>query len=112
MLLSGGHLTKMFSGLIHCGTLTYWKSLWQNVAKYPNLNVGEDFNFLLRLKKQGIEVMPVDGYNQFVYVRHTANTWKFEQNNFRPYSGWNIATAPSWAESQIAQITPNSKSNF
>ncbi len=86
-----------FQDSLACGTLVYEREIWDRLAKYPNVRGGEDYEFLVRSKKKKVKVQSVDGYNSFVYIRHTSNTWQFEENNFRKYEGWNEHGLPDWA---------------
>jgi glycosyltransferase involved in cell wall biosynthesis len=91
----------LFSGAfrsgIHSGTLMYHRAVWDTLTRYPALPCGEDYGFMSRAVKKGAMLTEIDGYGSFVYVRHAANTWKFEENNFRKYNGWSVARLPAWA---------------
>lgn len=91
----------IFVGGVHGGSLVYDRSLWQYVAQYPNLSLGEDAWFLRRLIRQGAVLQAIDGMELFVYVRHNSNTWKFEKDNFRRYDGWINVPVPQWAEEYV-----------
>ena len=85
-------------GGVHGGTLVYNRYVWEKLCYYPNYKCGEDAGFLRNAQKLGARLVPVDGADSFVYVRHQSNTWKFEPNNFRNYPGWLTAALPHWAE--------------
>lgn len=86
-----------FQAPVHSGTLMFIKEL-SEVCRYPNWKCGEDFGFFTKAVKKGAVVVPLNGFNSFVYVRHRSNTWKFEENNFRRYKDWLPAAMPAWAD--------------
>lgn len=87
----------IYVGNVHGGSLVYNREVWSKLSMYPNLKMGEDAAFLERALKRRARLKELDGGGAFVYVRHTTNTWKFEENNFRRYEGWLPARLPAWA---------------
>ena len=89
--------SQAFRATVGCGTLAFSRVVWERMAQYPNWKTGEDYGFLTRAIKAGATVQALNGYDAYVYVRHTANTWKFEKDNFRRYTGWQPVPFPAWA---------------
>jgi glycosyltransferase involved in cell wall biosynthesis len=92
-----------FQDSLACGTLVFKRDVWDNLARYPNVRGGEDYEFLIRSKRKNVKVQAVNGYNSFIYIRHIKNTWQFEKDNFRRYEGWIRVDLPDWA-SQYADF--------
>jgi len=92
--------SEIFVGKVHGGSLVYNRQVWERLSIYPHFSLGEDAEFLDRVLKRRARLKPLDGYSSYVYVRHNNNTWKFEDNNFRKYSGWMPARLPAWAIQQ------------
>jgi glycosyltransferase involved in cell wall biosynthesis len=90
--------SEIYVGNVHGGSLVYNRRVWEHVANYPNISMGEDAGFLRCAINKGARLKGVDGYNSFVYVRHNQNTWQFEPNNFRRYPGWLQAQLPQFAQ--------------
>ncbi len=88
---------QAFRATVACGTVMYDRAVWQHAANYPNWRTGEDYGFLSKAIKQGAVIEPIDAYDQYVYIRHGGNTWKFEKDNFRRYAGWQPSPLPHWA---------------
>ncbi len=93
---------NMFRGTVACGTLVYNRKLWDDLAKYQQLNAAEDYHFMLDVLAGGARLKTIDGQDLFAYLRHHNNTWKFEEGNFRHYTGWYEVDLPQWIE----QYTP------
>ena len=86
----------VFQTDVACGTLVYSRWLWDTIAQYPNMYTAEDYNFLIRLLRRGVRLKALNGYGLFAYLRHAKNTWQFEQDNFRRYTGWLPTALPAW----------------
>lgn len=90
--------TNAFQDSLACGTLVYVREIWDKLAKYPSVRSGEDYGFLVKSKNKKVRVMAINGYNSFIYIRHSKNTWQFEKDNFRRYEGWIKQDLPDWAQ--------------
>jgi glycosyltransferase involved in cell wall biosynthesis len=73
----------MFFHGISCGTLAYARDKWFTSGGYPNSSLGEDAVFLRRALERGARLKRLDGSGAYVYVRHGANSWKFDYD-----AGW------------------------
>ncbi len=89
--------SDIFVGNVHGGSLVYDRAVWEQLANYPNTGLGEDAAFVARAVKRGAKLMPLNGYDTFIYLRHGSNTWQFEEDNFRRYNGWQRVKMPQWA---------------
>jgi glycosyltransferase involved in cell wall biosynthesis len=88
---------SIFHNRVAGGSLAFNRHVWDHLANYPNVRIAEDVEFLKRALRRGVRLVPVDGRNCYMVVRHTANTWRFEENNFRTYSCWLQTELPEWA---------------
>jgi glycosyltransferase involved in cell wall biosynthesis len=89
---------NIFVENVHGGSLAFLKTVWEH-CRYPNWKTGEDAGFLERAIRLGARLERVNGYDCFVYVRHQSNTWKFQENNFTRYPGWEQVEMPFWVNS-------------
>jgi hypothetical protein len=59
-----------------CGTLVFRRGLFDRLARYPNMSLGEDVGFVKSARLIGARILPTKGGRDFVYIRHSANTWQ------------------------------------
>ena len=85
---------RMFVGDVHGGTLVYRKSLLAEGIKYPDINLAEDASLIQQAKRRRKRILRVENAEQFVYLRHSRNAWKFEVGQFMNPQGWSPTTAP------------------
>ncbi len=69
---------RLFVQDVHGGTLVYWRRVWERLARYPAVSIGEDALFLKAACRSGARVVKRPNAGCFVYVRHGANVWRFE----------------------------------
>jgi hypothetical protein len=69
---------RIFFGGVHGGTLAYRREIWECGARYPDQSIAEDAVFLRDALAGGARLAPIRNQGHFIYVRHGANTWKFE----------------------------------
>lgn len=88
----------LYEGNIHGGSLVYNSMIWHGIANYSNLSLGEDAVFLKKVMKSpyNIRLMPLNGMNSFVYVRHNNNAWHVDEEIFTG-SEWTQVGLPKWA---------------
>ena len=77
---------QMFHANVHGGTIMYWKHVWEK-AQYPNVNVGEDAEFMRRAIPAK-KVVQVPNHGDFVYIRHGGNAWSFTAGTHIDAEGW------------------------
>src|SRR5207247_10411048 len=80
-------------------TLVYWRSVWEQLARYPDTSLAEDAAFLSGAMARGARLQRVGGGNDlaYIYLRHGANTWSFECGQFVDPSGWRRVPEPPLA---------------
>ena len=88
---------SLFTFGVATGSIMFSRAVWEQLATYPNLNIGEDTGFMSKIMKKGAIVKAVDGIDIFVYVRHGANTWFFNAANYSSHPGWKKVPVPHWA---------------
>jgi glycosyltransferase involved in cell wall biosynthesis len=91
---------RMFVQQVIGGTLTFWKSLWQAGAQFPDTSLAEDALFLQSLVQQGARLERLPNQDMFIYVRHDANSWQFTPGNFLDSAGWRRVTTPAFIPRQ------------
>ncbi len=67
---------RMFFGNVHGGTLVYRRALWNEGARYPEVNLAEDARLLQIALQNGKRLMRLSNPGVFVYVRHGKNAWR------------------------------------
>lgn len=89
------HERMFFQGIIS-GTIAFWKRLWNEGVRFPNISLADDVAFLKALVRRGVYLEKLDNNGIFVYVRHDTNTWRFETGTFLETSGWKRGVRPSF----------------
>jgi glycosyltransferase involved in cell wall biosynthesis len=85
---------RMFVGDLHGGTLVYWKSLFDQGLRYPEINLAEDAAFLRQACKHRKRLLRLKNPGVFVYVRHGRNAWRFQAGQFLDRNGWLLVDRP------------------
>ncbi len=100
---------SIFSSGIATSQFMFLRRLWETVAQYPNVSVGEDIEFLHCLLKKGTRPGSVNAYDAYVYVRHLVNTRQFRSGGYSPEKGWIPFPLPHWVDPLYYQknaVTP------
>jgi glycosyltransferase involved in cell wall biosynthesis len=92
---------RMFVGNLHGGTLVYWKSLFDQGLRYPEVNLAEDAMFLRQAEQRGKRILRLDNPGAFVYVRHGRNSWRFPASVTSHVQGWERVTRPEAFSEQL-----------
>jgi glycosyltransferase involved in cell wall biosynthesis len=95
---------RMFVGDLHGGTLVYRKSLLAEGIKYPEINLAEDASLIQQATRRRKRVVRLENAEQFVYLRHSRNAWKFEVGQFLNPQGWSPTTAPSGFSNAVLDL--------
>ena len=85
---------RLFVEDVHGGTLVFARSVWEQLARYPDVSLAEDAYFLMRAKARGARIERVDGTGLFVYLRHGTNAWRFACGAHVDRRGWLPAEEP------------------
>jgi len=86
----------MFVRGIHGGTLMY-TSKCVGKESFKDISLREDVCFVEDIIIKGARLIKLDGYEQFIYMRHDNNSWAFKTGEFSGSSKWEIV--------DISQIT-------
>jgi glycosyltransferase involved in cell wall biosynthesis len=86
----------MFFQGIHGGTLTFWRELWQQGARFANASLAEEVAVQQALQRRGARLEKLPNQGAFIYVRHDANAWKFKAGEFLDQNGWRLVEPPSF----------------
>jgi glycosyltransferase involved in cell wall biosynthesis len=79
---------RLFVGDVHGGTLVYRRSVWERLAKYPQVSLAEDAYFLRLACRQKAHLLKLPHNQSFVYLRHEHNVWRFPLGTYLNPSGW------------------------
>ncbi len=91
---------RLFSQGVIGGTLVFWKRLWSQVARFPNISLAEDAAFLQTLVRRGAHLEKLANTGTFVYVRHGTNSWRFTPGNTLDRAGWQLVDLPTFVPDQ------------
>lgn len=95
---------KLFVENVCGGTLVYRRSVWERSGPYPTAApVGadaagsprDDAEFLLQALRGGARLCRLAGGDLFMYVRHDANSWKFQEGRYLQAAEREPAEAPA-----------------
>jgi hypothetical protein len=78
----------LFVGDVHGGTLVYWRWIWENGTRYPEVSLAEDARFLRLACQRGARLQKLSHDNCFVYLRHDSNAWSFPLGSYLQPTGW------------------------
>jgi hypothetical protein len=90
----------MFVQGIVSGTLAFRRRFWEQGARFPNVSLAEDAAFQRDLARHGARLERLPNTQQFVYVRHGKNSWKFRAGQFLDRRGWQLVPTPSFIPSR------------
>jgi predicted O-methyltransferase YrrM len=65
---------RLWSMDVAAGTLVFRREVWEELARYPTVSLGEDAAFLAGAVRLGARLQRLEGDGVFVYVRHGSNT--------------------------------------
>jgi glycosyltransferase involved in cell wall biosynthesis len=85
---------RMFVGDLHGGTLVYWKKLFAEGMRYPEVNLAEDASFLLQVQRRGKRILRLENPGLFVYTRHGHNSWRFPESVTSDPHAWQQMPRP------------------
>jgi glycosyltransferase involved in cell wall biosynthesis len=74
----------------HDATLFFDKNACREI-EFGNIRAGEGLIFARRLRRMGLRLLVIENFQDFVYMRHGRNTWRF-----RHYKLYNPSKRPSF----------------
>ncbi|HLA64317.1 MAG TPA: glycosyltransferase, partial [Rhodothermales bacterium] len=86
---------RMFYKQVVGGTLAFRRGPWRAGARFPDGSLAEDAALLRDLLHRGARLAPIVNRDLFVYIRHDANSWRFQQGSHLDRQGWNVAPWPA-----------------
>jgi hypothetical protein len=93
---------RLFVQDVHGGTLVFRRSVWRDLARYPDRSLAEDAWFLAQATRRGARLERLPGRGRFVYVRHGRNAWRFAPGSYLDSDGWFAAPEPELPEEDLA----------
>ena len=91
---------KMFFANVNGRSLMYSRRLWENYARYPDIPLTEDAQFLKNLLQRKVAFMRCDNTDKFIYIRHRSNSWRFNCGKFIAPKDWRVVGAPSFVPTE------------
>jgi glycosyltransferase involved in cell wall biosynthesis len=88
---------RLFAENVAAGTLVFLKTVWERTTGFPATSLREDADFMARALQTGARLQRIDGRDLFIYLRHGANTWRFQPGTYLQQSGWTTLALPPWA---------------
>ena len=77
-------------------TIVYHRNLWEKKAKFAPLNMREDATFVDDVFSSGANIFDLSNHENFVYIRHNTNTWRFPCGEYGNLSGWRRILTPEF----------------
>jgi glycosyltransferase involved in cell wall biosynthesis len=88
--------SRMFFADVHGRSIAYLRDVWKGRARYPDLSLGEDARFLQAALDHRSRLARLPNADKLVYVRHGANTWRFECGEFLLPAAWQEREVPGF----------------
>ncbi|WP_299261512.1 glycosyltransferase family 2 protein [uncultured Aquimarina sp.] len=79
---------QLFVENVAGGTLVFLKKVWEIAGPYPNTSLREDADFLMQGIEKNARLKKIEADNQYVYLRHSSNSWQFTLGNKPSPEGW------------------------
>jgi glycosyltransferase involved in cell wall biosynthesis len=95
---------RMFLYGVVGGTLAFRKALWSQGTRFPDYSLAEESAFIKEAVCRGARLQKLANRGVFVYVRHEANTWKFEAGEFLDRNGWRRVGPPPFIPERDLQF--------
>ncbi|KZN58467.1 glycosyltransferase [Pseudoalteromonas luteoviolacea] len=93
----------MFRRGIAGGTLVFSREYWsEGRLDYQDSSLREDADFMECMISAGANLVAVDGYAHFVYLRHLNNTWSFVSGKLIQASAWRKVSTPDWFDDDLS----------
>jgi glycosyltransferase involved in cell wall biosynthesis len=86
--------SRLFVHDVHSGTLVYRRSVWEQLAQYPDASLAEDAAFLDRALRRGARLRAIPANDDFLYVRHDSNAWALQCGSEAEAGGWREVDQP------------------
>jgi len=87
---------RMFFADVHGRSIAYARRLWGRHARYPDHSQAEDARFLQAALARGSRLARLPNPDKLIYVRHGANTWRFECGEFLLPAAWQSRDVPAF----------------
>jgi glycosyltransferase involved in cell wall biosynthesis len=87
---------RLFVENIAGGSMMYRRALWDEVGPYPRISLREDAEWLERAVKGGARLTRLSGREDYIYVRHGRNTWKFAEGRYLEPASWMRIPEPAF----------------
>lgn len=76
------------------GTLEFARALWLEGARYTDTSLAENAALIRRAFEMGKRLLRLDHQDEYIYVRHPRNTWRFDTGSFLDPHGWYRGSGP------------------
>ena len=94
---------RMFYADIHGGSIMYTRELWERYAKYPDVSLAEDAQFLQAVSSKA-RIAKLPNREVFIYLRHNANAWEFICGTFINPHAWTRIPPPGFLSQDDRQF--------
>ena len=86
---------RLFVENVAGGSMMFRRALWEPTGPYPLISLREDAEWLERAVQGGARLCRLPGRDDYVYVRHDRNTWRFEEGRYLAPREWARTDAPA-----------------
>jgi glycosyltransferase involved in cell wall biosynthesis len=87
---------RMFQLDVHGGTVAFHRKLLERGERFPNISLAEDAAFITGAVRRGARLAAIPADDLYVYIRHGANTWRFEFGDAEGGPSWSRCNAPAF----------------
>jgi glycosyltransferase involved in cell wall biosynthesis/GT2 family glycosyltransferase len=92
---------QIFVRDVHGGTLTFRRSVWERLARYPDRSLAEDAALLDLAVRRGARLCALSADGLYVYLRHGANSWRLA-----------VGTRPGWEPRGEPDLPPEDRAFY
>ncbi len=86
---------RLFVENVAGGSMMFRREIWERSGPYPPISLREDAELLERAVRDGARLCRLPGRDDYVYVRHTGNTWRFEEGRYLEPDAWTTTAEPA-----------------
>ncbi|NHZ89906.1 glycosyltransferase [Massilia sp. CCM 8733] len=93
---------RLFVENVCGGSLVFTRAAWESAGGYPATSLREDADMMVAAMRHGARLCRVPAHEAFVYIRHRANTWRFDEGSYLEADQWRKVAHPSCMDGDSA----------
>jgi len=92
---------RLFVLDVHGGTLAWHRRLWDEGVRYPDTSLAEDAALLRAAVQRGARLQVLENEEDFVYMRHNDNAWRFTAGQEADPLQWSRDERPAQLDAAV-----------